>query len=115
MQAMRRLLRSVLTVLVLGVWSTTSIGAAVADVAVSSSASVVAHVESPDAAGDCAAAHAHDCAFCQALQWTSVAVAPTVVPAPPQTGSRVSVATTTARGRAWSASAVARAPPINAI
>lgn len=99
------------TGLLLGVWTTASVGAAVADAAIAAPGAVGAHVESPDAAGDHAATHAHDCAFCQALQWTSLGAAPIVPPAVPVLVSTPTPAAPSHHADAGTSRGVARAPP----
>jgi hypothetical protein len=111
MQMLRRVVRSVVTGLLLGVWAMSSVGAAVADAALSAPAGVAPHVAAPDHAADHAAAHAHDCAFCLALQWTAVAAPRIVPPAPPGLVVSGVAATPVLQDRAGVARAAARAPP----
>lgn len=101
--------------LLLGLWTTASVGSAIAEATVAGASAVGAHVESPDAARDHAPAHAHDCAFCQALQWTGVTPTTVAMGLADVLAEPVPSDARLALGGIARSHAPARAPPVVAI
>ncbi len=101
--------------LLLGVWTTASVGSAIAEATVAGASAIGAHVESPDAARDHGPEHAHDCAFCQALQWTGVTPPTVTIGLAKALAEPVPSDARLARGGLMRSHAPARAPPFVAI